>query len=218
MSETLQRSAGRPVDIQKTHKVFDAIDCILASEGISGLSIERIARNAGISKATLYRRFGNIHGILTAYVETFTQQALRLVIPKNKIDLTEPVEIEEILIDFGFDLMSLICHPRIIAFDNAMLAAGKQFADFKTELYRNGPEKAIIQISVILEQAHISSSFFDIKSLADILFHIWRSGIYDQARISGKVDISPEQLKAHVISGTRFFLSTTLPRSSNDNH
>ena len=83
MPEIHKKTAGRPVDHQKTQRVFAALDDILAKEGISGLSIEIIAKNAGISKATLCRRFGDLKGVLGAYVETFTQMHLiRLCIVK----------------------------------------------------------------------------------------------------------------------------------------
>lgn len=221
-----KKSAGRPVDHQKTQKVFAAIDDILATEGIAGLSIEKVAKNAGISKATLYRRFGDIKGVLGAYVETFTQSSLAQGLhsnskgnskgnsKSNSADLKKPSELEQVLISIGIELMTLISHPRVIAFDNAMLAAGPQFIELKEELYRNGPLQAVSQISELLKQAGITSPLFDTDSLGDILFHIWRSGFYDRARVTGKREMNSKQLEKHIASGTRLFLSSILSEES----
>jgi TetR/AcrR family transcriptional repressor of mexJK operon len=214
MSETHKKTAGRPVDHQKTKKVFAAIDAILANEGIAGLSIERIAKNAGISKATLYRRFGDIKGVLGAYVETFTQSALDQALHSDGVNLRKPSDLEQVLISLGVELMTLISQPRVIAFDNAMLAAGPQFIELKEALYRNGPQQAVSQISELLEQAGITSPLFDTDSLGDILFHIWRSGFYDRARMTGKMEMNSKQLERHIASGTRLFLSHTLSEES----
>lgn len=208
MPAFLKKSVGRPVDQQKTQKVFAAIDAILANEGIAGLSIEKIAKNAGISKATLYRRFGDFKGVLAAYVETFTQNALAQTLDSNSVDLKIPSELERVLISIGVELMTLISQPRVIAFDNAMLAAGPQFIELKEALYRNGPKQAVSQISQLLEQGGISSPLFDTDTLGDILFHIWRSGFYDRARVTGKREMNSKQLEKHIASGTRLFLSS----------
>ncbi len=218
MPDVHKKSAGRPVDHLKTQKVFAAIDAILANEGISGLSIEKIAKNAGISKATLYRRFGDIKGVLGAYVETFTHNALTLGLHsqsnRNTVDLKNPSELEPVLISIGVELMMLISQPRVIAFDNAMLAAGPQFTELKDALYRNGPQQAVSQISELLKQAGITSPLFGTDSLGDVLFHIWRSGFYDRARVTGKREMNSKQLERHIASGTQLFLSGIVSEES----
>jgi AcrR family transcriptional regulator len=199
-------SAGRPIDLQKTIQVFKAIDTILETEGISGLSIERIAKTSVVSKATLYRRFHSLEGLLTAYVETFIQLTLDSpeIIPANALC---PNNVESSLTQFGIRLMKLISASRVVTFDNAMIAAGPQFNPLKQVLYRNGPHKAITHIGQYLQSAGIHSPLFDHLQLADMLFHLWRSGFYDQLRFLGHMTLSPEQLEQHIAATTRFFLA-----------
>lgn len=207
MNKTDKKSVGRPIDYVKTQNVFEAIDRILANEGISKLSIERIAKTAEISKATLYRRFRNLKGILNAYVETFTADALAPLWQDKKVNVKDPQEIEQLLIKLGTKLMQLITQPRVIAFDNAMLSAGVEYLEFKQDLFKKGPQNAVRQIGDVLEQAGIVSAFFDSYRLGDILFHIWRSGVYDKARVSGQLVMSSKQLDQHITLGTQFFLT-----------
>ncbi|UGA57267.1 TetR/AcrR family transcriptional regulator [Vibrio sp. VB16] len=207
MKKTDKKAVGRPIDDEKTQKVFEAIDNILANEGISKLSIERIANTAKISKATLYRRFRNLKGILNAYVETFTSNALTPLLQDKKVNVKDPIDLEQLLIKLGTNLMKLITQPRVIAFDNAMLSAGVEYSELKQDLFKKGPQNAIRQIGNVLEQAGIVSDFFDSYRLGDILFHIWRSGVYDKARVSGQVVMNSKQLDQHITLGTQFFLT-----------
>jgi AcrR family transcriptional regulator len=200
-----KKKLGRPVDSHKTQKVFDAIDSILANQGLSGLSIEGIAKLAGISKVTLYRRFGNIKGALSAYVEVFTQHAIDNATQSYGTD-DNLGTIEEQLNRLGLALLTLICQPRVIAFDNAIIAAGPELTELKERLYLQGPLKAAETIGSLLEQADIRSPLFNTPELGALLFSIWQSQVYDRARMNGSLEMSPEELARHITKGTRFFL------------
>ncbi|MEJ2763045.1 TetR/AcrR family transcriptional regulator [Photobacterium sp. MCCC 1A19761] len=202
-SQTVQ--AGRPVDQQKTQQIFDAIDAILATDGIARLSIERIASIAQVSKVTLYRRFTNLEGIISAYVESFTQTALKSAL--TSIRPEEPISLEQGLNNLGVQLMTLISQPRVIAFDNAIAAAGSQMAGLKDQLYRHGPQRAVAAICQVLEQGKVHSPTFELAQLADMLFQLWKSDFYDELRFTGTMPLAPAQLEQHVALRTHFFLT-----------
>lgn len=197
---------GRPIDHQKTQQVFDAIDLVLLKDGIGGLAIEKIAKTAGISKATLYRRFGDMEGILEAYVSTFTKDALDQALPADGLSIDDSQEFERMLTALGIQLMQLISQPRVIAFDNAMLSAGPALLSIKEKVYRNGPQQATRKIGEILARAGVKSPLFDSQSLGDLLFHVWRSGFYDELRVTGTMQMNNKELERHVTKRTRFFL------------
>lgn len=59
MPETVSRGRGRPRDPAKDAAICDAAWEILADKGYEGMSFEAVAGRAGISRATLYRRFAS---------------------------------------------------------------------------------------------------------------------------------------------------------------
>ncbi|QFT39940.1 MULTISPECIES: TetR/AcrR family transcriptional regulator [Vibrio] len=202
MSNTTVVKPGRPVDHERTRRMFDAIDTVLVEEGVAGLSIEKVAKIANVSKVTLYRRFGTLESMLRAYVEYYTSQAAHSI----QLDATVRLDVrslEEQLIVLGIDTLNLIGNPRVIAFDNALLGSGQLFGDLREQLYVQGPKRLHERIAQLLLMAGIES---DIEDLADILFHLWRSGIYDAARVKGNMTVTESQLYEHVASRTRFFL------------
>ncbi len=50
-------------------KLLDAVDVILATEGVRALGINAIARVAGVDKVLIYRYFGDLAGLIDAYIE-----------------------------------------------------------------------------------------------------------------------------------------------------
>ncbi|KDM90793.1 hypothetical protein EA58_15520 [Photobacterium galatheae] len=203
--EVRPAQAGRPVDHQKTQQIFSAIDEILAVEGIARLSIERIASTAKVSKVTLYRRFTNLEGVISAYVDSFTQTALDL--PSSEEQSQGEFSLAQAFTRLGIQVVTLISQPRVIAFDNAIAAAGPQFQGLKAQLFRHGPQSVVGQISQMLIQARVSSSLFSHAQLADMLFQLWKSDFYDELRFTGKMSLAPEQLEQHVANRTQFFMN-----------
>ncbi|WP_070965750.1 TetR/AcrR family transcriptional regulator [Vibrio sonorensis] len=192
--------AGRPIDNKKTERIFAAINEIFVSQGIAKLSMERIARLAGVSKVTLYNRFGSLEGIIEAYVETLTEQALLLERTNDP-----QANIEASLVQLGHQLVHLLSQPEIVAFDNAMAASGDSFASLRKKVYKMGPGKAEMKISELLSEAGLSHSSFSQLELGRMLYHLWISPFYDQLKFTGYMCLSPDELNEHVVKTTHFF-------------
>ena len=67
--ETDDRRAGRPSDAAKREAILEAAVGAFFESGFAGSSIERIAAEAGVSKVTVYARFGDKRGLFAAAVE-----------------------------------------------------------------------------------------------------------------------------------------------------
>ena len=72
-----QIQAGRPVDRSKDNAILQAARHLLSTQGVGSLSMEAVAKLAGVSKATLYNRFANrqllIEAVLRSQTEFFSE-------------------------------------------------------------------------------------------------------------------------------------------------
>src|SRR3954468_18173545 len=61
---------------ERREQVLDAAKSIVAERGFHAVSIESVARAAGITRPIVYSHFGDLQGLLEALVERESQRAL----------------------------------------------------------------------------------------------------------------------------------------------
>lgn len=59
-----RRAPGRPRDEQASGEILDAAVALLAEQGFGGVTVDAVARRAGVSKATIYRRWPTKEALL----------------------------------------------------------------------------------------------------------------------------------------------------------
>lgn len=70
----MTQAIGRPRDEAVQNRIVEAADALLAEAGYSGFSIEKLAARAGVSKTSVYRRWGSKGEIvLDLYVADITE-------------------------------------------------------------------------------------------------------------------------------------------------
>lgn len=60
------RGPGRPRAAKTEQAIFDAVLTLLADHGVSGVSIEGVASEAGVAKTTIYRRWDDKRALIIA--------------------------------------------------------------------------------------------------------------------------------------------------------
>ncbi len=91
-SAALRGRRGRPAalsDAERRARILDAMDEIFAQAGIEGLSMNAVARHAGMSKRTLYTIFADRTAMFLAYLERLKDSHIRSPQPA---DCDAPIE------------------------------------------------------------------------------------------------------------------------------
>lgn len=68
-AEPAPRSPGRPRDPAIDDAILQATLTVLTDDGYAGLTMDRVAAEAGVSKATIYRRWSTRRDVLLAAVD-----------------------------------------------------------------------------------------------------------------------------------------------------
>jgi AcrR family transcriptional regulator len=82
-------ASGRvePERLKKSgERLLDAVAQVLRARGPGAMTLEEVAREAGVSPVTLYRRFGDREGLLRAFVAERTPRRLALVLPGQGLE------------------------------------------------------------------------------------------------------------------------------------
>jgi len=88
----LPRRPGRPVSAVSRTAVLAAATALLDEHGLSGFSVDEVARRSGVSKATIYKHWsGGLEIALEAYGSVVTTQAPVPSTGDVTADLTEQV-------------------------------------------------------------------------------------------------------------------------------
>jgi AcrR family transcriptional regulator len=71
------RGPGRPRDARADHAILDATLDLAGSVGLAGITMDAVAAHAGVSKATIYRRWSSKEAlVLDAWMACFDEDAV----------------------------------------------------------------------------------------------------------------------------------------------
>jgi AcrR family transcriptional regulator len=96
----------------RREQLLDVTAAIVAEQGFQSVSIQSVARSAGISRPIVYEHFGDLAGLLEALVERETARALDQVSQTELGDLTAGDPGELMLESLRTYLGAVMEHPR----------------------------------------------------------------------------------------------------------
>jgi AcrR family transcriptional regulator len=97
--------------IQRREQLLDVTAQIVSKHGFGAVSIQSVARAAGISRPIVYEHFGDLPGLLKALVARETDEALAQVSASALADLTEGDPTELLLESLRTYLSAVAKHP-----------------------------------------------------------------------------------------------------------
>lgn len=196
--------AGRPTDERKTEAILDAAKTVFFRHGFGAASIEGIAEQAGVSKVTIYNRFGDKAGLLEALVRRQALHMTEIISQANR----DAATLETRLANFGCTLMGFLLDEQHFYFDS-MLAISKQRHPGATRRFFDaGPGTMRGQLTAILEAAHARGdlSLDDPQRAAEDLLSLWRGFKDIEARFGVSKMTGADEIKEHVCRGVDVFL------------
>lgn len=95
----------------RREQLLDVTAAIVAEQGFPGVSIQAVARRAGISRPIVYEHFGDLSGLLEALVKYQTDAALLQVVETQLRDLPKDDPTELMLASLSSYLSAVERHP-----------------------------------------------------------------------------------------------------------
>ncbi|MET1161280.1 MAG: TetR/AcrR family transcriptional regulator [Pseudoxanthomonas sp.] len=128
---------GRPKDLAKRDAILEAAKRLFAHEGYTGVSMDQIAADAGVSKLTVYSHFGDKEALFAAAVRAKCEEML----PDDLFaqELKGPLQAQLKAIASGF--FALISSDEAISTHRMMITPGNADDPLRKLFWEAGPQR-----------------------------------------------------------------------------
>jgi len=146
----VKTNPGRPVDLSKDRDILAAGRALLFENGPQAVTMEAVAREAGVAKPTLYRRYANRDELLAAVAMNESEaMAGRFRVTPDSLD-----DLRHALIDFGCRLTRFLLSKDHIRFIHALGASTSMAQASRESIFRHGPLATRDRFAEWLDKAH----------------------------------------------------------------
>lgn len=164
-------------------RILNAARKLFFTEGFADISIERLAREAQVSKSTLYKYFGDMTGVLRAVAEAEADDAAF-----GGFEVSDDPNIfTDQLIQMGADLLTLIEQPDKLRFDRLVLEQARSHPDLAETYWKAIYARTQGQLADVLQAAQGKGYMrTDLAAdvLADQLLSMWQGLAAARLRLS----------------------------------
>ena len=140
-----EKSEGS-INPRKRKQILDGARRVFLSHGFDAASVNELALEAGVSKATLYAYFPSKEQLFETLVFEDRRQQAERVFEFNPAH--EPVDV--VLRQIGLRLCTAVCRPEAIAYTRVVIAAATKFPEVGRAFYEAGPAYANAMIASFL--------------------------------------------------------------------
>lgn len=156
-----QRRGGRPpagTDPQKRRQILEGGGRVFSTLGFDAASMSDVAREAGVSKATLYVYFQDKEHLFTAVCAERRDRNIGELI--DLLDTSAPIR--ETLNTFGTELLRRITQPHVIAANRIIISVAERMPDVSAEFFEAGAMRLVRAVAAYLDR-HVADGALKIE-------------------------------------------------------
>jgi AcrR family transcriptional regulator len=144
-----QRTALRDEPGSKAQAILFAAERAFLADGFGAVTMDRIAREAGVSKATVYAHFAGKEELFGAVVAGLSERRFH----GFSAEALDPRDIAASLTTIAARFLDLILSPEAIALNRIIIGEVTRFPVLGEVFWEAGPERTRVQIEAFLRRA-----------------------------------------------------------------
>ncbi len=201
------RAVGRPADPGLAARLLDTGWQMFLARGIDAVSVEAVAAQAGVSKATFYKHFAHKQALFEAAVLREMERIEAAQQSKDESGSTQSLDAQ--LRQFGIGLMEFLVSTPAVDFYKALAGELSRHKPLARSFYNRGPGRTLTNLAALIGDAARKGELEapDPLIAAEHLIGLWQGltnfqlslGI-DQRRIKSTIP-------ARVDAGLRVFMA-----------
>ena len=190
--------------VGKAESILAAAKQSFLAAGFGAVSMDTIAREAGVSKATVYAHFAGKEELFGAVVGRECERYLARFSPSE----LDPRDVRGSLGVLGRRFLELILSPDGIALHRIILAEATRFPMLGEVFWHAGPERQRLQIEAFLKRATASGSLAlaDTRLAAEQFVSLVRGDIQLRLLLRLETDADPSGIGAAVEGAVATFM------------
>ena len=140
--------------VSKAESILAAAKRSFLAAGFGAVSMDTIAREAGVSKATVYAHFDGKEELFGAVIERECERYFA----RFSVSELDPRDVRASLMVLGRRFLELLLSPDALALHRIILAEVTRFPVLGDVFWRAGPERERVQIEAFLKSAIASGT------------------------------------------------------------
>lgn len=195
---------GRPKDPDKRLAILESAKELFVEQGYAGTSMDAIAKNAGVSKLTLYSHFGHKEDLFQQCVVSKCEEHS----PQTLYDPTNNLPLRQRLLSIGAAFIELLFSEEAVKFYRMMAGEARQTGKLGRLFHAAGPQRMLDQFDELLAMAVRNGELQvrDRQRAANHFFSMMR-GDHHMRVIMGEPRPPASELRLHIADVVDVFLS-----------
>jgi TetR/AcrR family transcriptional regulator, mexJK operon transcriptional repressor len=141
---------GRPKDLEKRAAILKAAQMLFPTKGFEAVSMDAIAKTAGVSKLTLYSHFEDKDALFLEAVGDYCEHQL----PHQAFEFHDEMSVREALLVIARGFIELTMSEVSIQLFRIMAAQAGQNTKLAELFFAAGPSRTLKEMEQFLRQSH----------------------------------------------------------------
>jgi len=187
----------------KRQQILDAAVSLFTEQGYAATSMDLIAKNADVSKQTVYSHFGSKDELFSASVE-YKCESLH-ILDLSLDDLSDP---QTILLKLAQNFTDFITSKEACAVHKICVFESTTYPQVSEMFYKAGPLRVTNEVTLLMAKLH-QQKILDIenpKQAALQFLNMMKGELWMQTEFNIKDRISPEEVEKYLRDSVAFFI------------
>ena len=205
MTDTSAPAArGRPKDPAKRAAILDSAKKLFVSQGFAGTSMDAVAKEARVSKLTVYSHFSDKETLFSAAIEAKCQNMLP--VPIFELDENQPLRTT--LTKIGLAFLELIHSPDVVALQRLMNSQATQDPEMSRLFFEAGPLRTLTAMENLIRSANASGQLdvSDPKQASENFFALLQGCQHMRVMIGYQPPMTASEAQPHAEQVVELFL------------
>ena len=204
-----RRVAGPEAPVGKAETILAAAEGAFLASGFGAVTMDAIAREAGVSKATVYAHFTGKEELFGAIVARLSERRFG----GFSVEALDPIDIEASLSAIARRYLDLVLSPEAISLNRIIVGEVTRFPVLGEVFWAAGPERQRAQIEAFLRRAADAGSLAipDARLAAEQFAALARGEIHLRSLLRLEDPGDPAALDAAAASAVATFLRAFQP-------